>query len=62
MEDNDMTTERDIYDGGTFLGVMRERSDGSFVAVVDEQIFGPFETSRQATDALLELARAGGAQ
>lgn len=57
-----MTTERDIYDGRTFLGVVRERSDGSFVAAIGEQILGPFDTSRQAADALLELARVGDVQ
>lgn len=54
-------TERDICDGRTLLGVVRERDDGSFVAVIDEQVLGPFGNSRQATDALLDLARAGGA-
>lgn len=55
-----MMTERHIYDGQTFLGVVRERGDGRFVAVLDEQILGPFDSSRQATNAFLELVRAGG--
>ena len=57
-----MSIERDIYDGRHLIGVVRERHDGSFVAVIDEQVLGPFDTCRQATDALLELARAGAAQ
>lgn len=55
-----MTTEREIYDGRNNLGTVRERDDGSFVAVVDEQVLGPYGTCRQATDALLDLARADG--
>lgn len=55
-----MTPERHIYDGRRLLGVVRERHDGSFIAVVDEQIIGPHETVRQATDALLNLTRPGG--
>lgn len=49
----------DIYDGRRLLGVVRECQDGSFVATVDEQVLGPFDTVRQATDALLEIARPG---
>jgi hypothetical protein len=55
-----MTVERDMYDGRTFLGVVRERGDGSFVAVFGEEVVGPFDTARQAVDAVLELARPGG--
>jgi hypothetical protein len=33
MDSSGMTVERDIYDGRTLLGVVRERSDGSFVVV-----------------------------
>lgn len=40
---------------------VREIAEGSFVAVVDEHVLGPFYTGRQATDAVLDLARAGGA-
>jgi hypothetical protein len=41
-----MTAKRDIYDGRMLLGVVCERSDDSFVAVVNEQVFGPYNTSR----------------
>ena len=53
------TTEREIHDGLRHLGTVREVSEGAFVAVVDEQVLGPFDTIRAATDALLDLARAG---
>lgn len=59
-----MIPERHIYHGRRLLESVRERADGSFVAVIDEQVLGPFDTCRQATDALLssrevnhELAR-----
>lgn len=55
----DETQERQIYRGRTFLGTVREVSEGAFVTVVDEQVIGPYDTIRAATDALLELARAG---
>lgn len=57
-----MTVERNIYDGRTLLGIVRKRSDGSFVVAMDEQILGAFDTSQQAIDALLELAGMRGAQ
>jgi hypothetical protein len=55
-----MSIEREIYDGRSILGTVRERDDGSFVAVVDEQVLGPFDTIAAATDAVLDLARSGG--
>ena len=53
------TVERDIYSGRTLLGTVRERPDGSFVAIVGEEVIGPHPTIKAATDALLDLARAG---
>jgi hypothetical protein len=54
-----MTAEREIYSGRTLLGIIRERDDGAFVAMLDEQVLGPFDTIAAATDAVLDLARAG---
>lgn len=57
-----MSTEREIHDGLRHLGTVRETAEGVFVAVIDEQVLGPFGTIRQATDSVLELARPGGGQ
>ena len=54
-----MSTEIEICDGRRFLGLVRERRDGSFVAVVAEQVIGPFPTARSATDAVLDIMRSG---
>lgn len=51
--------EREIHDGLRHLGTVRETTEGQFVAVVDEQVIGPYDTIRAATDALLDIARAG---
>lgn len=37
-----MSTEIEIFAGRRFLGLVRERHDGSFIAVVAEQVIGPF--------------------
>lgn len=53
------STSIDVYDGRRLIGTVRERHDGSFVAMLDEQLLGPFDTIRAATDAVLDLARTG---
>ena len=57
-----MSTEREICDGLRHLGTVRETAAGEFVAVVGEDVIGPFDTITEATDAVLELARPGGAR
>lgn len=53
-------TEREIYRGLTFVGVVRETSEGHFVAVIGGNLIGSFATIAQAADKIIELARAGG--
>lgn len=55
-----MTGERDVYDGRRRLGTIRERGDGSFVAVIDEQVIGEFTSVKAASNKIIELARPGG--
>ena len=50
-----MSSEFEICDGRRFLGLVRERRDGTFVAVIAEQVIGPFPSARRATDAVLEI-------
>lgn len=51
--------DREIYAGTTYLGTVCERDDGSFVAQIGEQIIESHATVKAATDALIEIARAG---
>jgi hypothetical protein len=51
--------EREIYSGRDFLGLVRETSDGHFVAIIGEEVIGPHPTIKAATDALLDVARTG---
>jgi len=53
-------TEREICDARVYLGTVRETSDGSFVAMVGEEVFGPYPSAKAATDELLRLVREGG--
>ena len=54
-----MSTEIEICNGRRFLGLVRERHDGSFIAVVAEQVIGAFPSARSATDAVLDFVRSG---
>jgi hypothetical protein len=54
-----MSTEIEVCDGRRFLGLVRERHDGTFVAVVAEQVIGPFPSAKSATDAVLDIVRSG---
>jgi hypothetical protein len=50
-------TERELFDGRTYLGTVRETTSGEFVAVAGENVLGVFRTCREATDVILDLAR-----
>jgi hypothetical protein len=54
-----MSTEIEIFAGHRLLGLVRERHDGTFVAVAAEQVIGPFPSARSATDAVLDIVRSG---
>jgi hypothetical protein len=57
-----MTIERHICDECLLRGVVRESHNSRFVAISDEQVLGPNDSCRQATDALVDLMWAGGSQ
>jgi hypothetical protein len=54
-----MSAEIEVFAGRRFLGLVRERHDGTFIAVVAEQVIGPFPSARGATDAVLDIVRSG---